>query len=226
MKPTIIFTKKTVLMQRLIDAVGNGYHWYTCGVIDKGRSQCLVQKFAEKYGTSLNKNQRAYRRRKGVAVARLFMLDQPNEEKLKWWLLVTDGGGAVHHEEMLNDAYLKRSRIRMGEDYELVRITKSGNPVGCTVLTWRMTRKREQEWREWLIEACRKSTEREICKALDSLYKSPGFSGIRKQVGKLVTMAKKEWRRRHGEERLPGPERQLGYVQRLSNEAGVSFGEE
>lgn len=215
---TKIHSRKTVLMQRLIDSFIRGYHWHTSGIISRDKLQDLERKFAEKYGTDLNKNQRAYRRKKGMAISRLFFLEQSHEEGILWWLLATDGEGAIHQEEKLRDARDRRGRIRMGGDYELVRVTKPGRSGVRGVATWRMTKEREKKWRARIVSACNRMTDKDIKEIMHSLYRTPGFSGIRKQVGSLVALAKRKWRRRHGKGRVPGARESLGFVQRLGDE--------
>lgn len=82
-----------------------------------------------------------------------------------------------------------------------------------------MSRGCYERWRERIISACRQHAATEILSSMGSLYRVPGFSGIRQQVGKLVTLARHEWCRRHGSlEGLILPPT-LSYVERLSDTA-------
>ena len=56
----MIHVHKTVLMQRLMDAVVRGYIWYTSGTIPLENAARLAAKFADKYATNRNSNARAY----------------------------------------------------------------------------------------------------------------------------------------------------------------------
>lgn len=204
-------------MQRLLDAVLRGYHWHTFGAVSGDKAQHLANKFAERYAVHRNEAQRAYAKRKGLANARLFFLAQHQWRDLHWWLCVTDGRGRVHMDEHLGDARERRSRIRIDDDYELLRRTRDRSRGGGTVWTWRMTRACYRQWREWIIEACRRPGPVEIRRAMGSLYRTPGYSGIREQVGALIVLARSEWRRRHGSlDDFVLPPR-LRYVQRLPN---------
>ena len=79
-----------------------------------------------------------------------------------------------------------------------------------------MTEANYTAWRTRIIATIRCKNPSEIEKAVVTLYRSPGFAGIRKQVGKLVTLIKEEWRRSGEENTLPpGLPRSLGYAQRL-----------
>ncbi|HGG59653.1 MAG TPA: hypothetical protein ENK26_07005, partial [Gammaproteobacteria bacterium] len=70
---------KTVLMQRLLDAVVRGYVWHTSGTIPLHKAERLVDKFVERYHIDYNTNQRTYAKRKGRANARLLMLHQESD---------------------------------------------------------------------------------------------------------------------------------------------------
>jgi len=187
-----------VLMQRILDGVVRGYCWHTSGTVPPHKAGRVGAKFAERYGVDRNSNQRAYARRRGRANARLFLLGQSGQTDLGWWLCVTEGTGCVHAVERLADAREKRSRIRIADDYELVRRTRSRARGGGVVWTWRMTRECYALWRERIIAACRRRDSLQIGRTVSSLYRMPGFSGIREQVGTLAALARSEWRRRHG----------------------------
>ncbi len=210
---------KTVLMQRILDAVSRGYLLYTAGKVPADKAQRLAGKFATRYAVHRNENQRAYARRKGRANARLFLYAPPNDTDLRWWLCVTSGAGAVHELEKLADARNRHTRVWIEEDYELIQLSRKKGQGTGTVWTWRMTHGCDERWRLRLRHACRTPGTSEIRLAIGSLSRTPGFSGIRRQVGDLMVFARAEWRRRHGNlDRFPGLLR-LRYVERLSNTA-------
>lgn len=212
-----IHIHKTELMQRILDAVARGYHWYTFGQIPSLKVARLSDKFGTLYGTCRNSNQRAYAKSRGKANARVLFSGQAHEHQFRWWLLVSEGVGVVHKTESLRDARDKRSRIRIGDDYELVRRTRPATQGGGTVWTWRMTRANYTRWRVSIIRACRRSDPQELNRVLRSLYRVPGYSGARAQVGRLVETSRQEWRRRHGS--LAGVlwPLKLGYVERIKD---------
>lgn len=211
-----VYLYKTVLMQRLLDSVSRGYPWHTSGTVPLHKAQRFVEKFADRYSVDRNENQRAYARRKGKANARLFMFVTHERTELLWWLLASKGIGVVHEQEQLWHAMDKRRRIRIGNDYELIRRTRSSTNGGGTVWSWRMTRACYENWRRRIILACRSPGTAEIRPAISSLFRTPGFSGTRKQVGELCTLARKEWRRRHGSlDHFPTLPK-LKYVERMT----------
>lgn len=210
---------KSVLMQRLLDAASRGYPWHTSGTVPVQKAPRLANKFAELYGVSKNQNQRAYAKRMRRANARLYFYAPDRGDKLHWWLLATGGAGAVNEHERLQDATSAHGRIRVGTDYELLRRTRPSAKGGGTVWSWRMTRACYGQWRERIISACRHSEPWVVTQTLGSLYRTPGFSGIRQQVGKLSALARSEWRRRHGNlDALVFPPR-LNYIERLPDTA-------
>jgi len=219
MTDPLIHIHKTVLMQRLLDAVVRGHYWHTGGTIPLEKAARLAEKFTAHYGTTLNVNQRAYRKAKGMANAKLFFLAQRGSRDLSWWLVATSGVGCIHEMESLNDARARSSRIRVDEDYELLPVTRSKQRGGGTCWTWRMTRIRYGEWAETLLAACRKVSNRQATQLLGSLNRSPGFGGIRQQVYSLATAMKREWRRRHGSMSDFPEVAKLSYVERLSDTA-------
>lgn len=206
---------KTVFMQRVLDAVSHGYHWHTSGTVPLDKAQRLADKFAEHYAIHRNENQRAYAKRKRECNTRLFLYAPPQAKVLAWFLLATDGDGRIHEEERLRHAQDARGRIRLDDDYELIRRTRKSDKGGGTVWSWRMTKDCERRWRERIISACRQSHALAITQAIGSLYRVPGFSGIREQTGALIALARAEWRRRHGTlDALILPPK-LPYIERL-----------
>ena len=198
MNQPLVHMHKTVLMQRLLDAVCHGYYWHTHGTVSVPKALRLAEKFSECYGVHRNANSRAYAKRMGQSNAKLFLYAASGTEHLSWWLLATNGDGSVHREEDLASATDARRRLRIGDNDELVRRTRPRGHGGGTVWTWRMTTECVREWRERIIMACRRREAGAVTQTVGSLYRCPGFSGIRHQVGKLVALSRKEWRRRHG----------------------------
>lgn len=212
-----IHIHKTELMQRILDAIARGYHWYTFGQIPALKAARLSDKFGTLYGTCRNSNQRAYAKSRGKANARVLFSAQSRDHQFWWWLLVSEGMGLVHTAESLRDARDKRSRIRIGDDYELVRRTRSAAQGGGTVWTWRMTRANYTRWRVSILRACRRGDGQELNRVLSSLYRVPGYSGVRVQVGRLVETCRQEWRRRHGSLAGFSWPLKLGYVDRIKD---------
>lgn len=219
----MLLPDRQTLLQRLQDAARNGYQWYIVGHADEARWHHLQQKFANTYGTDLPKSTRSRRRRSGEAVARLYGCNPPQfqeDRRVIWVLVVTDGRGRVHDRERL--ANMRQDRVEI-DGYELV------NDGVCW--SWQMSQKRFRYWRERIHEVAARQPERrrlgidengaydvEIESIMDRLYRLPGFRLTRRQVGRLVTFARKEWQRLRP---AAGPQIRvrafLPYVQRLPN---------
>jgi hypothetical protein len=72
-------------------------------------------------------------------------------------------------------------------------------------------------WRSRIIELVRHRAVSEAGATLASLYGTPGFAGARRQVGKILTLFKAEWRRAAlPHDKFPSPLK-LRYLQRLHN---------
>jgi len=200
-------TTKTIFMQRIADYVSRGYPYFVGGQIPEERWPVLCRKFIDLYRVDLTKDAR-YRRKK-LGLGNAVLLGMRGEGGIIWMLLVTPGDHAAHTLEKLREA--TESAIDV-TGYELVRTTRSGSPK--PVWTWRMTAEHYRAWRERIIAVVRHH-DRVLGKQLwDSLYRSPGFAGIRSQVGKLVSLFKREWQRVE-QSPFPYPARPLYYVRRM-----------
>lgn len=78
-----------------------------------------------------------------------------------------------------------------------------------------MASERYRKWRDRVVECARKPWLRAEADIIKRLYSVPGFASIRSQVGTLVGLWRREWKRRRRDSdpfpRLPP----LRYVQRL-----------
>lgn len=200
-------TTKTVFMQRIADHVGRGYPYFVGGQIPEERWPVLCRKFSDLYRVDLGKDAR-YRRKK-LGLGNAVLLGMRAEGGVIWMLLVTPGDHPAHTLEKLREATEFAIEVT---GYELVRTTRSGSPK--PVWSWRMTAAHYRSWRERIIAAVRHH-DRVLGKQLwESLYHSPGFAGIRTQVGKLVSLFKREWQRVE-QSPFPYPARPLYYVRRM-----------
>ena len=218
----LVLTWRAAYMQRIADYVRLGYWRWTSGEVSLERAPAFVQKFAALYRVDASRGQRLRLRRAGLGAARLLLFapkvdSRQGPAKLSWVLLVSDGEHPAAALEKLRDTRSAGERIRVG-GYELVLLPRKDSPRPAW--TWRMHEERYQAWRDRVVEAARKpwlSAEADIIKGL---YSVPGFAGIRSQVGYLVSLWRREWkRRRNASARFPALP-QLRYVQRLRN-AGV-----
>jgi hypothetical protein len=225
-------------MQRLIDSINHGYTNWCSGSIPMDRCHKLVKKFDLTYQILADRNERARRKRAGLGNATLILW--LNHGAVQWWLLVSPpeaGDHAAHSIETLKNATHLNGRIEI-DGFELVRLPKktyqkagsnSANNVPPapkkkhTTLTWRMKEDKYQAWRESIIDSVRGASTRSLEALLYKLWSSPGFYGIRTQVGKLAALYRAEVKRASRKDAPPLPKR-LGYVRRLANQ-GITLGE-
>ncbi len=205
--PIILY--KAVLMQRIADAVRYGYRWHVSGTVPLNKATAFVRKFSSLYLVDARKDARYRRKRDGFGNAILFLWQPQPDGPLPWWLLVTDGDHPAHVLEPLCDGDTVRVQCT---GYELVRLTKPGHDR--PVLTWRMSKQTYAGWRERIIKTVRTRSSEQLYQAWHSLYHTPGFSGIRSQVGQLVALLRAEWRRSRPEP-FPLSQGKLWYIQRL-----------
>ena len=216
-----VFTTRASFMQRLSDFVRLGSYRWTSGEcpLEGGRVHALVRKFCALYRVDATRGQRLRMMRSGIASAHLLMYARrttngANPRTILWFLLVSDGEHPASISEKLRDAHAPGERIRMG-GYELVQLPRKDSVKPAW--TWRMTVERYQSWRDRVVESARKPAlraERDITK---KLYSTPGFAGVRSQVGFIVGLWRREWkRRRAASEQFPQLPK-LYYCQRLKS---------
>lgn len=225
MRKDVLVLDSVVAMQRLADCVRRGYHWHTSGVVPVGRAGALLAKFETLYAVNVHRNTRWRRRRRGIAAAvfQLYRLPETNGdtlgspgdaagEALGWSLLLTDGESPARHLEALRLATDVRTPLRIGP-YELVRRSRRGQ--SHPAWTYRMTPECYETYRGRALRSARGDPREPSRELLRDLYGQPGFAGIRSQVGLIVGVFRREFRRRHRRgELLPALPR-LGYVQRI-----------
>lgn len=223
-------------MQRLMDAVLNGYSHYCQGAVSIDRCAKLVNKFELNYHVLADRNERARRKRTGLGNATLILWLHGNV--VLWWLMVTPPGGgdhAAHTIETLRDANQLKGRIEI-EDFELVRLPKKFKKQDAkkkskvilgaqnnTRLTWRMTAHKYQSWRDSIIESVRHASVHSLDSLLYKLWSLPGFGGIRSQIGNISVLYRNEVKRA-SRKAAPSLPKNLGYVRRLSNQ-GITLAE-
>lgn len=252
---SLVFTNRTIVMQRIMDAITNGFSCYCCGTVSQDRCAKLVSKFELNYQISADRNERARRKRSGLGNASIVLW--LNNGVVRWWLFVTPkiaGDHAAHSIEKLREATSKNGRIEI-DGFELVSLPKKAAPIDndrnndinkakkrekdeaqakkspkklslryqhkLAQLTWRMTERKNQAWRDSIIDAVRKSSNRSIEVLIYQLWSSPGFSGIRSQIGKLAALYRAEVKRASRKD-VPVLPKKLGYVRRLKNQ-GVTL---
>jgi hypothetical protein len=71
--PRMFALTPVVAMQRHVDYVRRGYHWYVTGVVPARKAEPLRVKFVDRYHVEEHRNARARRRARGEAAAVLLM---------------------------------------------------------------------------------------------------------------------------------------------------------
>jgi hypothetical protein len=219
----IVLDSRQTLMQRIADYVRTGHVHWTSGEVSLERAPAMARKFARLYAVDRDRNRRFRAKRDGEANAVLLLHRGPECSAISWFLLCTDGEQLVHQLERLRDATTKTGRVRLG-DYELVQLTKRARPRrspsalgadsvparvlsghgsstlvgGSTVLTWRMHDDTYEAYRERALQVTRGDNPAALLTFITDIYRAPGFYGVRHQVGKVISLARREYRRVHG----------------------------
>jgi hypothetical protein len=205
-----ILAKKTVFMQRIADLVRNGHNLYVQGVIPIEKAGFLAAKFEQRFQVERNKLEASRARKRGEHSARLLFWLQDDAEQVHWILLYCPGS-VIDETEKWRNALSDRIQLT---GYELVRLTREG--ADHPAWTWRYTRTRYEELREAVVQAIRRKRDDELRQLIHTLWRSPGFAGIRAQVKKVGDVIRAEWKRTRGKgDQMPEIPARLGYVRRL-----------
>lgn len=210
-----VFTKKTVLMQRISDSVRLGHNKYVTGVTTLDKTRTLAEKFDRLYQPNLEKTAAHRARKAGKATTRLFFLNLKGDAV--WWiLLATNGEFAIgDHREKWRDPLVKSGRVEL-DGYELLQVTKQG--LKAPAWTWRYTRQQHDALREAVIHAVRTRHDAALKQLIQTIWRTPGFSGARDQALKFKDLIHSEWKRSRGSaEAMPEIPTRLGYVRRLKD---------
>jgi hypothetical protein len=170
-----------VLMQRVQDAVIDGYHSYQYIQCSAAKAAQLARQFAAEYETEISKQARYRRKMAGIAVARFFSVEEGGT--VTAFLMATEGKGLVRREAMHDPA---KKRITLGQ-YELVHDGVSWS--------WRLTPEAIKQWRKRIHDAIARDNLTQLLTTIRHLYRSAGFRIVRKQIGQLANYIRGEWRR-------------------------------
>ena len=186
------------LCQRIQDCSTKGFRLYVTGQIDPEKWPKFEAKMVSNYELDMSDSTRSKRRKKGESVARLYACPIPSGP-IQWVMMVTEGAGRIHSKEGLQ--HIETKRLEIG-GFELVH-----DGVGWT---WKMTSARFKYWKDRILTISKRPPERrkivinpntlrqhdaEIETVMDTLYSSPGFRLVRRQVGQLVAHANASWAR-------------------------------
>ena len=172
----------------------------------------LAAKFDARFHVGRTKEAACRARKHGESSSRLLMLyTEKADSNNIFWILLHQPSERPDLTEKWQDALSVRIVITR---YELVRLTKPQEPN--PVWTWRYCRTRHDEIRNALISAVRSHRDDEVRQIIHSVWRSPGFGGIREQVKKFKALIEGEWKRsRQKGIAPPDMPTRIGYVRRL-----------
>ena len=207
--PMIAYESKILAMQRLQDAARFDYCLYFQGEFGLEKLPAIAKKFAREYDTELTKSQRSRRKLSGEAVTQFLVWKPESGDAATFWLLTTGGKGRVMERESFVDLRDKEHRISL-TGYELVHDGVSWS--------WRMEKTTYTNHQKRLRNAI--LAKNNLALDMASLFSSPGFRLVRRQVGMLSKWLRGEWLRlRKDTEPMPALPTFLAYVRRLPNPA-------
>lgn len=208
-----IFTRKTPYMQRIADLVRNNHSRYITGQIPIGKAGFFAAKMDLFYHCYADKVTNHRQRKLGFCSSRLLFLYTENNTNLTWILLVTPGDWPTPNEgnERWMDPEDPHTRVTL-TGYELVRHIRQGNAEPSW--TWRYNSTRHDEVRNAIIMSIRSKNTHELTKLIDTIWRSPGFAGVRAQVKKFGALIRGEWTR-SGVGDMPEVPSKVGSVRRI-----------
>ena len=214
-KKIFVFTSKFAFMQRMADYVRTGHQAYISGRTDTEKMHATFDKLVQAYPV-FNDRLKAFRaRQQGHPTGRLFMYQNPEQpEVVHWTLLMHAKVGQLPTSEKWKHAEDAHNRITL-TGYELVRVTKEG--LSKPAWTWRYQAQRYQDLRDSIVAAIRSNRDQDLKIAIKTLFGTPGFSGNREQVKKIVELLKTEWKLRHPDRPLPDMPPILYFLQRVAD---------
>lgn len=197
-------------MQRIADKVRGGYALYIQGQCPLEKAPYLAQKFAARYPIHVSRSTQQRRRQSDQNRYHWMAYFEPDSRLVHWVLLLSPCSTPD-----ASDAWkcADADRIKL-TGYELVRLTRVGSPKPAW--SWRYVRDRHDELRNAIVNAIRGRRDIELQQLTHSIWRSPGFSGVREQVKKMRILITNEWQRsRSKAEVMPEIPKLIGYVRRL-----------
>ena len=123
-----IYIHASGTLHQLITSTARGYVNHVSGVIKPEKAVDLIARFEDIYETNLNRDQRAYRKKKGKCNVRLFLHPRYTTPDFQWWLLATDGEGLFHEREKSKRGLKKRQRLSAFNQYQACLLYTSPSP--------------------------------------------------------------------------------------------------
>lgn len=208
---------QTAAMQLLQLYAQSGHHYWTSGVVLRTKLERFIEKL-DSFRIGRDVPGRAYDKTRGLASTHLVLIESPGES-LSWLLVSTRGKGglsdpaapdlgtvrdtrlagqhlALKHYELLHiEKKMKRTRVvkfdqdRDGRRQEVKE--ERTETVKTTTWTWRMLLARVREHEALIVALAKQRDDAGLAAELTALAMMPLFSGVRGQVLKLYSEAKK-----------------------------------
>jgi len=191
----IVFDTQVAAQQYLLREIPRGYWFWTSGIASNTEKlNQLSDKFKELYGTTLPKDKRYFRKRKGLANAKAIAVQMPDGDFL-WVLLVTEGKGVVmdHEKNTLQDARTSAGRVVWWGDYVLNQVRRPKEHGGGLHWTWFLTPTKESEISRYMTALVKNAPKapHELRHYVDLQLRRPMHSGIRSQLTRILKSAHK-----------------------------------
>lgn len=207
----------TAAMQLLQLYTQSGHFFWTSGVVLRSKLKRFVEKLAS-FRIHRDAPGRAYDKSKKLASTHLVLLDAPGDA-LSWILVSTKGKGGLSDPDApvigpVKDTRLAGQHLTV-KNYELLHLEKRvkrlelvkfkqdrggkrqevvaerTETIKKTTWTWRMTPARMREHEAFIVEKAKHRDDEGLEAELKALAEMPLFSGVRGQVLKLFSEAKK-----------------------------------
>lgn len=222
-----IFMSKLIsfdaFLQSIQDYARNDYRYYIAKQVDSEPAiEALIRKNRAIWNTGLNASGRYKAYNRGESIAVQIVYAHRDGKSFTSLLLIKPGKDFDILAEGLpiRDMTLKHQRVTIF-CYELIHDNVSW--------TWRMTPQEMNRINTWIENLARKHSiplsvtqddagtyYTQVEKLQDQLYSRPGFRGIRKQVGILITKLREEWKKYRPNNSIKPTERTyLKYVKRI-----------
>jgi len=208
---------QTAAMQLIQLYAQSGHVYWTSGIVQRGKLKRFLEKLAS-YRLDRDKPGRVYDKSRGIASVHLVILDSP--DNLLHWVLVSTKGkhglidpdapqvGVVqdtrlagqhlrwlHYELLHAPKVIKRTRVikfKQDRDGRLQDVEEARTEtVRQTTWSWRMTPARAREHEALIVARAKQRDRPGLSAELQALAMMPLFSGVRGQVLKLYSEAKK-----------------------------------
>lgn len=200
-----IFTNRSSMMQRIQDAVENGYLYFVQGTVKQEKAVSVLDKLIERYKTDKTPIQRLRAYDRGESLVHLFAYINPEEPEkgLDFYLLHRPAKGKkcpTLDTEPWRTATNRQTRIE-SRGYELLRVPNertnksSKTPLKPYRWTWRYTSERMEQFEQKLKRCALRDSEEEYRSLFSTLKKTLGFSGSREQAKSMLVRMEMNWRR-------------------------------